>query len=333
MGVVEQHKWDLKSQGNVFTFKQLGIHLLVGQLQRRVVSFDVKTKQSVELLSLLRQPVCELIALEAFELNGWQVIGAAVREYAEDTERFSLKFWWAKDVHDFTSDCRCTSINDLDFVPYQLNHFEGGRCFLAGSDSKIHHFLVKPFIVEGVEDSVTSSEFPEFGCQFPNDLVPIKFKFLHLNPDTRWTGICFEDGTFQVLKIENQVMTRKLEHSFEGLCDLEFITRGDNEWDVVAASTLEPSVVFQDVETSDFSKRKELEKSFDFDVVTCCILTHQHLVLGTYGQEVLGYNSTNYELDFQHSVSSPILGMIQDSMQIYVMTTTSIEVCNILSEG
>ena len=99
---------------------------------------------------------------------------------------------------------------------------------------------------------------------------------------------------------------------------------------------MDVSRLFKNIEESNLGKSIPLDKSNDYDVaLTTCNCLHGDenqtvTLLGTYGQEILIYDTVSGNLLGQHSVNHPILSMLPtDKSSVAIMTNKSVEILEI----
>jgi len=273
----------------------------------------------------------------------------------------------AQYIDDCESEHSCLSL-ELDFIPYQLNHVTVDNhilLILGGSDNKIHVFSEAESIqsYEELEDDCTLAEFVA-----PLPCVPL-FTDLFTKGGIRTTGTVCENGYLTVSKVnvERNELLNTWNTSFDApLTGLAFIRPDQNAMkkpafldkiisskgvsltskeepplSLVVGYSLKESMVFQNIDANGLSEYQNLESSFDYDCVTCLWVAdisfqgRPTIMLGTYGQELLGYtqdDSGSWSLTWHKPVSAPILGIRYADLtgdgvkEVVVITSTGVQV-------
>jgi len=274
----------------------------------------------------------------------------------------------AQNIDDCESEHSCLSL-ELEFIPYQLSHVIVGSQFywiLGGSDNKIHVFSEAESI-QSYEELEEDDTLAEFAAPLP--CVPL-FTDIFTKDGIRTTGTVCENGYLVVSKVDVQrnellktwnttfdaplTSIAFIRHQTHQLKKPEFlskvlpdeissssVTKEQTKLSLAVGYSLKESMVFTDIDTHGLTKIQWLESSFDYDCVTClwvADITFQGkptILLGTYGQELLGYTQDSagtWQLSWHKPVSAPILGIRYADLtgdgvkEVIVITSTGVQV-------
>ena len=251
-----------------------------------------------------------------------------------DTERrFYLQVWRGSDLATLHQDRFVSTASiELPFIPYQLVHFGKGKLWLAGSDCKVHQFDIHV----GPDLCVTeSAEHPLSSFTFTSPVIKMGTGNCL---DTKWVAVGCEDGHLAVYQLVEAKAKQVLTHNFEGLSDVNFAVVDGQQVNLVVVASMGVSKMFLDLSADNYQPNLvSLDKSNDYDVaLTTCNCLHGDenqtvTLLGTYGQEILIYDTVSGNLLGQHSVNHPILCMLpaDNKSSVAVMTNKSVEILEI----
>lgn len=226
----------------------------------------------------------------------------------------------------------CLSI-ELEFIPYQLTHCEiplrrtyGASnvetvWVLLGSDQRAHIYIedrLSHSYVDAKDEEILQAIFPELDKACPS--VPIWIDFYHLHETRRrLTAIGCEDGELLLWLVDLNYTPAKITFSYQaefegsisqvkfyrqyedqlrppnGLEKLDDFSSEVSGINLLAVSSISPSVVYENVLEQGLSSFRILARSDDYDVTTCATVAdidfdgEKEILLGTYGQEILAY--------------------------------------------
>lgn len=226
---------------------------------------------------------------------------------------------------------------ELDFVPFQLTHAEisiKGRkevvFLLCGSDECVHMFC-EDRTHQRFEEQPVQNFFPELqnlpsnvlwlevkthqctrrvtvvGCQ--NGHVKVAVTDLTGGPSVVEEHTLDRDGPISNVKLYSQSSSASKSSNDNKMSERKE-TESNSDYHLLVCCAIEASVIYTNVISQGFTNMVTLPESDEFDCVTCtCIADvdwdgNNEILLGTYGQELLVYQSVSLDNTLQSQSSN-----------------------------